>query len=63
MNQRSMIMAASAVAAVLVIAVAMASAAKAPAPSKGANDADIAHRVIAMKGELEKFREQLENLE
>jgi uncharacterized protein (TIGR00255 family) len=28
-----------------------------------ANDADIAHRVIAMKGELEKFREQLENLE
>ena len=30
--------------------------------SKG-NDADIAHRVIAMKGELEKFREQLENLE
>jgi uncharacterized protein (TIGR00255 family) len=30
--------------------------------SKG-NDAEIAHRVIAMKGELEKFREQLENLE
>jgi len=28
-----------------------------------ANDAEIAHRVIAMKGELEKFREQLENLE
>jgi len=28
-----------------------------------ANDADIAHRVIAMKGELEKFREQLENIE
>ena len=28
-----------------------------------ANDADIAHRVIAMKGELEKFREQLENVE
>jgi uncharacterized protein (TIGR00255 family) len=28
-----------------------------------ANDADIAHRVIGMKGELEKFREQLENLE
>jgi uncharacterized protein (TIGR00255 family) len=28
-----------------------------------ANDADIAHEVIAMKGELEKFREQLENLE
>jgi len=28
-----------------------------------ANDADIAHQVIAMKGELEKFREQLENLE
>jgi uncharacterized protein (TIGR00255 family) len=28
-----------------------------------ANDAEIAHRVIAMKGELEKFREQLENIE
>jgi uncharacterized protein (TIGR00255 family) len=28
-----------------------------------ANDAEIAHLVIAMKGELEKFREQLENLE
>jgi uncharacterized protein (TIGR00255 family) len=28
-----------------------------------ANDAEIAHDVIAMKGELEKFREQLENLE
>jgi uncharacterized protein (TIGR00255 family) len=28
-----------------------------------ANDADIAQHVIAMKGELEKFREQLENLE
>lgn len=28
-----------------------------------ANDAEIAQRVIAMKGELEKFREQLENLE
>jgi uncharacterized protein (TIGR00255 family) len=28
-----------------------------------ANDAEIAHEVIAMKGELEKFREQLENLE
>jgi uncharacterized protein (TIGR00255 family) len=28
-----------------------------------ANDAEIAHRVIGMKGELEKFREQLENLE
>ncbi len=28
-----------------------------------ANDADIAQYVIAMKGELEKFREQLENLE
>ncbi|HEU4680594.1 MAG TPA: YicC/YloC family endoribonuclease [Gemmatimonadales bacterium] len=28
-----------------------------------AGDADIAHLVIAMKGELEKFREQLENLE
>ncbi len=28
-----------------------------------ANDAGIAHEVIAMKGELEKFREQLENLE
>jgi uncharacterized protein (TIGR00255 family) len=28
-----------------------------------ANDATIAHEVIAMKGELEKFREQLENLE
>jgi uncharacterized protein (TIGR00255 family) len=28
-----------------------------------ANDAAIAHEVIAMKGELEKFREQLENLE
>ena len=28
-----------------------------------ANDADIATWVIAMKGELEKFREQVENLE
>jgi uncharacterized protein (TIGR00255 family) len=28
-----------------------------------AGDADIAQTVIAMKGELEKFREQLENLE
>ncbi len=28
-----------------------------------ANDAEIATQVIAMKGELEKFREQLENLE
>ncbi len=28
-----------------------------------ANDAAIAHRVIEMKGELEKFREQIENLE
>lgn len=28
-----------------------------------ANDPEIAHHVIAMKGELEKFREQLENLE
>ncbi|HEY8106038.1 MAG TPA: YicC/YloC family endoribonuclease [Gemmatimonadales bacterium] len=28
-----------------------------------ANDAEITQRVIAMKGELEKFREQLENLE
>lgn len=28
-----------------------------------ANDAQIAHEVIGMKGELEKFREQLENLE
>ncbi len=28
-----------------------------------ANDAAITHSVIAMKGELEKFREQLENLE
>lgn len=28
-----------------------------------ANDPEIAQRVIAMKGELEKFREQLENLE
>jgi uncharacterized protein YicC (UPF0701 family) len=28
-----------------------------------ANDAAITQRVIAMKGELEKFREQLENLE
>ena len=28
-----------------------------------ANDADIEHRVVAMKGELEKFREQIENLE
>jgi uncharacterized protein (TIGR00255 family) len=28
-----------------------------------ANDAVISERVIAMKGELEKFREQLENLE
>jgi uncharacterized protein (TIGR00255 family) len=28
-----------------------------------ANDAAIAQEVIAMKGELEKFREQLENLE
>ena len=30
--------------------------------SKGA-DAEILQQVIAMKGELEKFREQLENLE
>jgi uncharacterized protein (TIGR00255 family) len=28
-----------------------------------AGDAEIAQLVIAMKGELEKFREQLENLE
>ena len=28
-----------------------------------ANDAEIAQQVILMKGELEKFREQLENLE
>jgi uncharacterized protein YicC (UPF0701 family) len=28
-----------------------------------ANDAVIAQTVIALKGELEKFREQLENLE
>ncbi len=28
-----------------------------------ADDAEIAQLVIAMKGELEKFREQLENLE
>ncbi|MBA2291899.1 MAG: YicC family protein [Gemmatimonadales bacterium] len=28
-----------------------------------ANDATIAHHVVAMKGELEKFREQLENVE
>jgi uncharacterized protein (TIGR00255 family) len=28
-----------------------------------ANDPEIAHHAIAMKGELEKFREQLENLE
>jgi uncharacterized protein (TIGR00255 family) len=28
-----------------------------------ANDAEIVQQVIAMKGELEKFREQLENLE
>jgi len=28
-----------------------------------ANDAEIAHEVVAMKGELEKIREQLENLE
>lgn len=28
-----------------------------------ANDAAITQAVIAMKGELEKFREQLENLE
>jgi uncharacterized protein (TIGR00255 family) len=28
-----------------------------------ANDAEIAHEVIAMKGDLEKFREQLENIE
>ena len=28
-----------------------------------ANDAEITHDVVAMKGELEKFREQLENLE
>jgi uncharacterized protein (TIGR00255 family) len=28
-----------------------------------ANDAVITQTVIAMKGELEKFREQLENLE
>jgi uncharacterized protein YicC (UPF0701 family) len=30
--------------------------------SKG-NDAEIVQQVIGMKGELEKFREQLENLE
>ena len=29
----------------------------------GPNDAEIAHCVIAMKGELERFREQLENIE
>jgi uncharacterized protein (TIGR00255 family) len=28
-----------------------------------ANDAAIQHEVITMKGELERFREQLENLE
>jgi len=28
-----------------------------------ANDSGITHTVIAMKGELEKFREQLDNLE
>ena len=28
-----------------------------------ANDATIAHTVVDMKGELEKFREQIENLE
>ena len=28
-----------------------------------ANDADIAHAVIGMKGELEKYREQVENIE
>ena len=28
-----------------------------------ANDAEIVQQVVAMKGELEKFREQLENLE
>ena len=28
-----------------------------------ANDAEIAQQVILMKGEMEKFREQLENLE
>lgn len=28
-----------------------------------ANDAEIAHLVVSMKGELEKFREQVENLE
>ena len=28
-----------------------------------ANDAEIAQEVVAMKGELEKFREQLENIE
>jgi len=28
-----------------------------------AGDAEIAQHVVAMKGELEKFREQLENLE
>jgi uncharacterized protein (TIGR00255 family) len=28
-----------------------------------ANDAEITHEVVAMKGELEKLREQLENLE
>ena len=28
-----------------------------------ANDAAISHRAVAMKGELEKFREQIENLE
>ena len=29
----------------------------------GPNDAEIAQQVILMKGEMEKFREQLENLE
>jgi uncharacterized protein (TIGR00255 family) len=28
-----------------------------------ANDAALQHAVVAMKGELERFREQLENLE
>jgi uncharacterized protein (TIGR00255 family) len=28
-----------------------------------ANDSDIAHDVVAMKGEIEKIREQVENVE
>ena len=28
-----------------------------------ANNSDIAHRVVAMKGELEKIREQVQNIE